>query len=112
MRLKLAHLERETFACLFLDSQHRLLAFDALFSGTIDCTHVHPRIVVQHALRYNAAAVIAAHNHPCGIATPSASDIDLTQRLQRILTPLDIRLLDHIIVSRHGSSSLKELGKF
>jgi DNA repair protein RadC len=112
LRLKLAHLERETFACLFLDKQHRLLAFDTLFLGTIDCTHIHPRVIVQHALRYNAAAIIVAHNHPSGCARPSPSDIALTQRLHRILSPLDIRLLDHIVVSLHEANSLVELGEY
>lgn len=70
--------EREVFAALFLDTRHRVLAFEELFTGTIDGSEVHARELVRRALHHNAAAVIIAHNHPSGVAEPSAADADLT----------------------------------
>lgn len=88
----------EVFACLFLDNRHRVLAFEELFRGTIDSAEVHPREVVTRALAHNAAAVIFAHNHPSGVAEPSAADRDLTRRLREALALIGVRVLDHFIV--------------
>jgi DNA repair protein RadC len=110
IRLKLALEENEQFAALFLDSQHRLITFQRLFSGTIDRTIVHPRVVVQTALSLNAAAVILAHNHPSNDCEPSISDKKITRRLIDALALVDIRVLDHFIVSRSGWTSLVQRG--
>ena len=88
----------EVFACLFLDNRHRVIAFDELFTGTLDGASVHPREVVKRALTHNAAAVIFAHNHPSGVAEPSSADTSLTQHLKNALALVDIRVLDHIII--------------
>lgn len=88
----------EVFACLFLDNRHRVIAFEKMFYGTIDGASVYPREVVRLALKKNAAAVIFAHNHPSGVAEPSRSDEQITQRLKQALELVDIRVLDHIIV--------------
>ena len=88
----------EVFAVLFLDNRNRLLAFDKLFHGTIDGASVHPREVVRAALRYNAAAVILAHNHPSGVAEPSHADELITRRLKDALALIDVRVLDHMVV--------------
>ncbi|MCD7098412.1 DNA repair protein RadC [Stenotrophomonas sp. MMGLT7] len=88
----------EVFAALFLDTRHRTLAFEELFSGTIDGAEVHPREVVRRALAHNAAAVIVGHNHPSGNREPSASDHAVTQRLKQALALVDVRLLDHFVV--------------
>ena len=88
----------EVFACLFLDSRHRMLAFEELFRGTIDGSEVHPREVVRRCLAHNAAAVIVGHNHPSGVAEPSAADRQITRRLQDALALIDVRVLDHFIV--------------
>ena len=88
----------EVFAALFLDSQHRVLAFEELFRGTIDGASVHPREVVRHALRHNAAALILSHNHPSGTAEPSQADRQITIRLRDALALIDVRVLDHLIV--------------
>ncbi|WP_425608441.1 RadC family protein [Thermomonas mangrovi] len=101
---KLAGLEREVFAAVFLDTRHRLIEYVELFQGTIDGAEVHPREVVRHAIRCNAAAVIVAHNHPSGTTDPSAADRAVTARLKQALALVDVRLLDHIIVA--GDSSL------
>jgi len=78
---QIGYYEHEVFAALFLDSKHRIIAFEELFNGTIDQASVYPREVAKRALHRNAAAVIFAHNHPSGISDPSQSDISLTQRL-------------------------------
>lgn len=88
----------EMFACLFLDSQHRVLAFEEMFRGTINISTVYPREVVKEALRWNAAAVILTHNHPSGETRPSQQDIELTSQLKKILQVIDVRVLDHLIV--------------
>jgi DNA repair protein RadC len=95
---------QEVFACLFLDNRHRVIAFEELFSGTIDGTSVHPREVVRTALFYNAAAVIFAHNHPSGVAEPSQADEQITRRLKDALALVDVRTLDHIIIGDGDSS--------
>lgn len=98
VRAQLRHRHQEVFAVLFLDNQHRLLAFKELFYGTIDGASVYPREVVKQALAHNAAAVILAHNHPSGVAEPSQADMRLTERLQAALELIDVRLLDHFVV--------------
>ena len=98
LQQQLRHRDVEIFACLFLDTRHRLIEFSELFSGTIDGASVHPREVVKKALALNAAAVILAHNHPSGIAEPSVADQRITQRLKEALALVDVRVLDHIVV--------------
>ena len=103
-------MEREVFAAAFLDTRHRLIEYVELFQGTIDGAEVHPREVVRQALRCNAAAVIVAHNHPTGTTDPSAADRAVTARLKQALALVDIRLLDHVIVSGWASLSLAMKG--
>ena len=88
----------EVFAVLFMDNQHRLLAYEELFQGTVNAATVHPREVVRRALALNAAAVIVSHNHPSGDAEPSAADRQLTAVLAQVLAVVDVRLLDHIVI--------------
>ena len=88
----------EVFACLFLDTRHRVIAFEELFYGTIDGATVYPRVVAEKALRHGAAALIAAHNHPSGVSEPSLADQAITRRLKDALALLDIRLLDHFVI--------------
>ncbi len=100
----------EVFCCLYLDSRHRLIAFEELFRGTIDGASVHPREVVKSALARNAAAVILAHNHPSGVAEPSQADELITQRLRDALSLVDVRVLDHLIVGDGRCMSFAERG--
>ena len=102
--------DREVFSCLFLNAQHRLLRCEDLFLGTLDGAAVYPREVAVRALRYRAAAVIFAHNHPSGMANPSAADRQITERLQHALALLDVRVLDHLIVGQGSSFSFAEAG--
>lgn len=101
---------REVFACLLLDSQHRVIRFESIFYGTIDAASVYPREVVKLALKHNAAAVIFAHNHPSGIAEPSQADQRITQRLQEALMTVDIRVLDHFVIGDGQVTSFAERG--
>lgn len=110
LQLHLGARQREVFCCLFLDSQHRLIRCDDLFWGTLDGAAVYPREVVVRALQYSSAAVIFAHNHPSGVAEPSAADKRITHRLQAALELLDIRVLDHIIIGRGQEYSFAEAG--
>ncbi|MBJ7554929.1 RadC family protein [Marinomonas spartinae] len=107
---QLRHSQREVFAVLFLDSQHRLIRYQELFMGTIDAAAVYPREVVKAALQYNAAAVILAHNHPSGVAEPSQADITITGRIKQALELVDVRMLDHFVVGDGAPVSLAERG--
>jgi DNA repair protein RadC len=100
----------EVFACLFLDTRHRVITYEELFRGTIDGATVYPRVVAESALRHGAAAVIAAHNHPSGIAEPSLADQAITRRLKDALALLDIRLLDHFVVGDGAPVSMAARG--
>ena len=100
----------EVFACLFLDNRHRVLAFEELFRGTIDGASVHPREVAKRALELNAAAVVAAHNHPSGVAEPSPSDRAITTRLRDALALVEVRLIDHFVIGDGDVVSFAERG--
>jgi DNA repair protein RadC len=110
LQLALGTYKNEVFGAVFLDNRHRVLAFEELFFGTVDGTAVYPRVVVQRALELNAAAVIFTHNHPSGMAEPSRADEILTQRLKEALAVVDVRVLDHIIVTSVETISFAERG--
>ena len=100
----------EVFGCLFLDNQHRVIDVGELFQGTIDGASVHPRVVVQQALALNAAAIVFFHNHPSGVAEPSHADEAITKRLKDALALVDIRVLDHFVVTAGECVSFAERG--
>jgi DNA repair protein RadC len=110
LRLSLGARPHEVFVAMFLDAQNRLLGCEELFRGTLTQTSVYPREVVKTALRYNAAGVIFAHNHPSGVAEPSRSDELLTQTLKQALSLVEIRTLDHFIVAGSKTISFAERG--
>lgn len=110
LRLALGAREHEVFVVLFLDAQHRVLAAEELFRGTLTQTSVYPREVVKAALRRNAAAVILAHNHPSGVAQPSQADELLTRNLADALALIEVKVLDHFIVAGHQTLSFAERG--
>jgi DNA repair protein RadC len=101
---------QEVFCCLYLDNRHRVLAFEELFTGTLDGAAVYPREVVKRALAHSAAAVILVHNHPSGVAEPSRADELLTLRLKDALALVDIRVLDHLVVGDGEPVSFAERG--
>jgi len=114
-KARLSDLPHEVFGCLFLDTRHRLIRYEELFRGTVDGATVYgatvyPREVLKRSLHHNATAVIIGHNHPSGVAEPSEADRGITLRLARALALVDIRLLDHLVVSRDGHVSLAERG--
>ena len=110
LQLQLGSRPHEIFAVLFLDSQHRLIALEEMFRGTLTQTSVYPREVVIRALALHAASVVLAHNHPSGTAQPSRADEALTQALKAALALVDVRVLDHFVVTRTQAVSMAELG--
>jgi DNA repair protein RadC len=110
LQLLLRTRQQEVFVALFLDTQHRVLAVEELFQGTLSQTSVYPREVVKRALAHNAAAVIFAHNHPSGIAEPSHADELLTRVLKQALALVEVRVLDHFIVAGGATLSFAERG--
>ena len=110
LQLQLGARQHEVFAVMFLDSQNKLLGAEELFRGTLTQTSVYPREVVLRALHHHAAAVVLAHNHPSGTAQSSRADEALTQSLKAALALVDVRVLDHFIVTRNQATSMAELG--
>jgi DNA repair protein RadC len=110
VQLQLAERAHEVFAVVFLDTHHRVIDFVELFRGTLTQTSVYPREVVIEALHRGAACVVLAHNHPSGSCEPSRADELLTRTLTEALRLVDVRVLDHIVVSRRGSLSFAERG--
>ena len=110
LRLRLGDRPHEVFAVVFLDTQHRAIETLEMFRGTLSQTSVYPREVVIEALARNAAAVILAHNHPSGHAEPSRADEMLTRTLKSALALVDVRVLDHFIVTRTAVISMAERG--
>ena len=110
LKLHYAGQPHETFAVLYLDAQHALIAFEELFRGTLTQTSVYPREVVIRALHHQCAAVVISHNHPSGSVRPSRADEQLTQTLKAALTLVDMRVIDHVIVSGGLSLSMAETG--
>jgi len=98
---KLRNYQRETFACLLLNNQNRLIHYEELFYGTINNITIYPREIVKTALQYNASGIIFAHNHPASTPYPSPQDKHLTRTLIKILRPLDVKVLDHIIIGNN-----------
>ena len=98
LKYKMNQYDREVFALLLLDSQHRLIRFEPLFYGTINSTNVYPREILKAVLEANAAAVILVHNHPSGVPEPSSADIAITAKIKDALNLIDVSTLDHIIV--------------
>tara|TARA_R110000868_G_scaffold380784_1_gene646910 strand:- start:83285 stop:83959 length:675 start_codon:yes stop_codon:yes gene_type:complete len=104
--------EQEVFACLFLNGKNQVIAYEELFFGTINLSHVHPREVVKKALQHNAAGIIFSHNHPSGHVEPSQADIDVTATLKHTLDNIDVKVLDHIIIGDGRVFSFAQEGLF
>ncbi|WP_032094085.1 RadC family protein [Necropsobacter rosorum] len=110
LQAELAHKEREVFLVLFLDNQHRLIKKEEMFLGTINSAAVYPREIVKSALTCNAAALILAHNHPSGVAQPSASDRKITETIKQAAELVEIRVLDHFVIGKGDYFSFSENG--
>jgi len=110
MANRLKHFQHEVFACLFLDNQHHILGFEELFHGTLTEANIYPRELVKRCLAYNAAKIILAHNHPSGNPHPSQADQELTRLLRDTLRPIEIHIIDHVIVGHKDCFSFAEMG--
>lgn len=110
LTISLSPYEHEVFVVIFLDNRHRVIHIEEMFRGTIDGASVHPREVVKAALKHNAAALIVAHNHPSGVAEPSQADHRITERLKSALALVDVRVLDHFVISGGEHVSFAERG--
>ncbi len=110
LRLLIGKRPHEMFTVMFLDSQYRLIATEELFRGTLSQTSVYPREVALRALHHQAAAVVLAHNHPGGNPEPSQADQSLTRTLKDTLALVDVRVLDHFIVTAGAYRSMAEMG--
>lgn len=102
--------KREQIRVMFLNNKSKLIAEEVIQEGTINHAQLYPREIVHKSLNYGASAVIIVHNHPSGDPTPSRSDIVVTKSLKELLIKLDITLLDHVVIGRNASHSLKKLG--
>lgn len=109
-KLQLGHLDREVFGVLFLDTQHRLIAFEKIFFGTVNNAVVFPREIAKLALQKNSAAVVLAHNHLSNDCSPSVSDTDITKMLVELMGLIGVKVLDHIIVGQTSYFSFAEEG--
>lgn len=110
LQRRLGHAQSEVFACLYLDTRHRLLAYETPFHGSINRAYVFPRALLRRSLELNAAAVILAHNHPSGVAEPSQADISLTKELCELFAKLDVRVLDHFVIAAQQTVSFASRG--
>ena len=110
LSMKLGTLPHEVFGVLFLNSQHGMIAFEVMFRGTLTQTSVYPREVVKRALELNCAACVLVHNHPSGSLQPSRADELLTKTMKDVLALIDVRVLDHVIISGERALSMAELG--
>jgi DNA repair protein RadC len=108
---QLTDYEHEVFSVMYLDNQHNLIEFKKEFTGTVNQAQVYPRIIVKRALELNASAVILAHNHPSGSLKASDSDKRITKSLVDVLKVIDVRVLDHMIVSKAGTHSMAQHGE-
>lgn len=111
-RMKIGGLPKEVFEVAYLDSGLRLSrdSVERLEEGTVDRAAVYPRSVVEAALRRNAAAIVLAHNHPNGNPTPTEQDKLLTRAVVMASETVQIRVIDHLVVSRDETFSFKKAG--
>lgn len=110
LKARLQSHTKEVFACLFMDTHYRLIAFEELFQGTVNQASIYPREIVKRCLQLNATHVILAHNHPSGLETPSQADKDVTNVIVKALALVDIRVVDHIVIGNPASFSFADAG--
>lgn len=110
LRSDIGYKTTEEFKVIFMNAKSQVIAAETLFKGTIDRSVVYPRVIVEKALKYETKGVIFAHNHPSGGIEPSRKDKELTKDMQELLGKLDIKLLDHIIISQDTNYSFYENG--
>ena len=107
-RMKVGSEQNEFFMVLYLNTKNHVIDYDCQ-EGTINRAAVYPRNILRRCLDLHAAAVILVHNHPSGLCEPSPADRRLTDSIKKVVETVEIKLLDHIIVSKAGYSSFAEL---
>ena len=110
LRSEIGFSSREEFRVIFLNNYNMLDGSETLFIGTIDKSAVYPREIVEKVLYYKAKGIIFAHNHPSGNLRPSKQDIQITEHMQEALDLIDVKLLEHIIITQDGYFSFLEEG--
>ncbi|MDE1192778.1 MAG: DNA repair protein RadC [Arachidicoccus sp.] len=108
LKAKLQYLPKEVFAVVFLNNGNVIIGFEIISEGGITGTLIDVRIILKKALQHNATGIIISHNHPSGNLTPSKADLDITQKIKTASETLDVKLLDHIIVSDTGYFSFAD----
>lgn len=106
----LGHKKQEHFYAVYLDIKNHIIKDKLLFIGTINYSLVNPREIFKEAYLSDATSFIVIHNHPSGNSEPSAMDINITKELSNIGAMMEVKLLDHIIISKHNYFSFKENG--
>ena len=110
LKSNMGFLEKEIFKVIFLSSKNEYLGEENLFLGTIDRSQIYAREIMKTTMEYNAKSVIFSHNHPSGDVKPSQADIEMTKKMKKILEPLEVRVLDHIIITSTKYYSFLEEG--
>jgi DNA repair protein RadC len=103
-------LREEQFRAIFLNSQNEVISDEVIHEGTVDQSVVYPRKVMERALHYKASSMIFVHNHPGGSVKPSRDDIMLTEVLKQAAKSLQLKVHDHLIISKNGHFSFLESG--
>lgn len=110
LRVQIGRENKEKFEVFFLNAKNEVLGSKIMFSGTVDRASVYPRLILEEAFKYPTRSIVLAHNHPSGDSKPSQADISLTENMQSCFKTLDIRILDHVIISKHDYFSFLEEG--
>ncbi|MBO4630302.1 MAG: DNA repair protein RadC [Lentisphaeria bacterium] len=109
-RMRLSAYTEEAMLLIFLNVRNHIINTEIVSKGSVDTVVIFPKIIIQEALKNKAASLILVHNHPSGITKPSKEDVDFTMKVRRLLAPLEIGLLDHLVVSQYDSFSFVEHG--
>lgn len=112
MRFIIGYAPNEKVAAIFLDSKNKILGHQIICEGIVNSISFHQRTIAELALKYNAASVILAHNHPSGDTRPTQADVDVTLNVESTLNLLNIKLLDHIVVCANDFASMSDLKLF
>ncbi|MCK5780047.1 MAG: DNA repair protein RadC, partial [Psychrilyobacter sp.] len=110
LKIDIGILEKEVFKVVFLDSKNKYLGDENIFFGTIDKSVIYPREILKTSMKYNAKSIIISHNHPSKNPKPSQADIEMTKKIKKILEPVEVRVLDHIIITSESYFSFLEEG--
>ena len=110
LRAKLQYKKHEVFAVVFLNRANKVKHFEIVSEGGITGTVADPRIILKKALEHDAVNIVLCHNHPSGSIKPSRQDEELTQKIKEAARYLDIKVIDHIIVSEEGYYSFADEG--